>query len=128
MLKNFCLLIVFILLNGCFGSVAFLGSASTTAASSASGNLARGAFTSAVSLGMKRETGLLPAEHVMKELKEEIDKKNKKKIYPKETELNLSVKDKAVIKFKEFKENKKKITKTSKIEDLAKKSVIYNRR
>ena len=47
--KNFCLLLILSLLSGCFGSVAFLGPASTTAASGASGNIARGAFTSTVS-------------------------------------------------------------------------------
>ena len=31
MKKNFSLLIVFVLLSGCFGSIAFLGPASTTA-------------------------------------------------------------------------------------------------
>ena len=51
MKKNFCLLIMLILLSGCFGSVALLGPASTTAAS---GNLARGAFTSTVSYGVKK--------------------------------------------------------------------------
>ena len=45
------------LLSGCFGSMAFLGSASTTAASGASGNIARGAFTSTVSYGIKKTTG-----------------------------------------------------------------------
>ena len=65
MKKNFCLLIIFILLSGCFGSVAFLGPASTTAASGASGNVARGAFTSTVSYGIKKTTGKLPIEHAV---------------------------------------------------------------
>ncbi len=51
-----------ILLSGCFGSVALLGPASTTAAS---GNLARGAFTSTVSYGVKKTTGKLPIEHAV---------------------------------------------------------------
>ena len=55
MTKNLCLLILFILLNGCFGSMAFLGPASTTAASGASGNIARSAFTSTVSYGIKKQ-------------------------------------------------------------------------
>ena len=59
MKKNFCLLIMFTLLSGCFGSVAFLGPASTTAASGASGNMARGAFTSTVSYGKQQENFLL---------------------------------------------------------------------
>ena len=65
MKKNFCLLLVFTFLSGCFGSVAFLGPASTTAASGASGNIARGAFTSTVSYGIKKSTGKLPIEHAV---------------------------------------------------------------
>ena len=65
MKKNFCLLLVFTLLSGCFGSMAFLGPASTTAASGASGNIARGAFTSTVSYGIKKTTGKLPIEHAV---------------------------------------------------------------
>ena len=65
MKKNFCLLIIFTLLSGCFGSVAFLGPASTTAASGASGNIARGAFTSTVSYGLKTQTGKTPLEHAV---------------------------------------------------------------
>ncbi len=62
MKKNLCLLLMFTFLSGCFGSVAFLGPASTSAAS---GNLARGAFTSTVSLGVKKQTGKLPLEHAI---------------------------------------------------------------
>ena len=77
MKKNFCLLIIFTLLSGCFGSVAFLGPASTTAASGASGNIARGAFTSTVSYGLKKTTGKLPIEHAVT-YAEEKNLKNKK--------------------------------------------------
>ena len=65
MKKNLCLLLMLTLLSGCFGSVAFLGPASTTAASSAGGNIARGAFTSTVSYGIKKQTGKLPIEHAV---------------------------------------------------------------
>ena len=65
MKKNLCLLLILTLLSGCFGSVAFLGPASTTAASGAGGNLARGAFTSTVSYGIKKQTGKLPIEHAV---------------------------------------------------------------
>ena len=78
MIKNLCLLLVFTLLSGCFGSMAFLGSASTTAASGASGNRARGAFTSTVSYGIKKTTGKLPLEHAIayaEEKKTKIEKK-----------------------------------------------------
>ncbi len=65
MKKNLCLLLLLTLLSGCFGSMAFLGPASTTAASSASGNIVRGAFTSTVSYGIKKTTGKLPIEHAV---------------------------------------------------------------
>ena len=65
MKKNLWLLVIFTLLSGCFGSMAFLGPASTTAASGASGNIARGAFTSTVSFGIKKQTGKLPIEHAV---------------------------------------------------------------
>ena len=65
MIKNLCLLVMITLLSGCYGSVALLGPASTTAASGASGNIARGAFTSTVSYGVKKQTGKLPIEHAV---------------------------------------------------------------
>ena len=77
MKKKFCLLLIFTLLSGCFGSVAFLGPASTTAASGASGNIARGAFTSPVRYGIKNTTAKLPIEHAVAyagEKKPEINK------------------------------------------------------
>ena len=77
MKKNFCLLLILTLLSGCYGSVAFLGSASTTAASGASGNIARGAFTSTVSYGIKKTTGKLPLEHAVAYADEKNPKKKK---------------------------------------------------
>tara|TARA_B100002052_G_scaffold261731_1_gene255784 strand:+ start:89 stop:496 length:408 start_codon:yes stop_codon:yes gene_type:complete len=77
MKKNFCLLLVFTFLSGCFGSVAFLGPASTTAASGASGNVARGAFTSTVSYGIKKTTGKLPIEHAVSYAEEKNPHKKK---------------------------------------------------
>ena len=65
MKRNLCLLLMLTLLSGCFGSMAFLGPASTTAASGASGNIARGAFSSTVSYGIKKTTGKLPIEHAV---------------------------------------------------------------
>ena len=76
MKKNFCLLLILSLLSGCFGSVAFLGPASTTAASGASGNIARGAFTSTVSYGVKKTTGKLPIEHAVAYAEEKNPRKN----------------------------------------------------
>ena len=76
MKKNLCLLLMLTLLSGCFGSVAFLGPASTTAASSAGGNIARGAFTSTVSYGIKKTTGKLPIEHAVAYAEEKNPRKN----------------------------------------------------
>ena len=77
MKKNLCLLLMLTFLNGCFGSMAFLGSASTTAASGASGNIARGAFTSTVSYGIKKTTGKLPIEHAVSFAEEKNSEKKK---------------------------------------------------
>ena len=77
MAKNLCLLAMLTLLTGCFGSVAFLGPASTTAASGASGNIARGAFTSSVSYGVKKTTGKLPLEHAVAYAEEKNPRKKK---------------------------------------------------
>ena len=131
MKKNFSLLIVFILFSGCLGSIAFLGPASTTAASGASGNIARGAFTSSVSYGIKKQTGKLPSEHVMAYAK-------KSNIAPKDDKcikfieatksktceaLNKKIKDTKI----KLVEVKKSIFDKSKLEDLAKKSGITQR-
>ena len=82
MKKNLWLLVIFTLLSGCFGSMAFLGPASTTAASGASGNIARGAFTSTVSFGIKKQTGKLPIEHAVAYADEKNSLNNNKKKGP----------------------------------------------
>ena len=81
MIKNLCLLVMITLLSGCYGSVALLGPASTTAASGVSGNIARGAFTSTVSYGIKKQTGKLPLEHAVAyaDEKNSLNNNNKKK-------------------------------------------------
>ena len=82
MKKNLCLLLTFALLSGCFGSVAILGPASTTAASGASGNIVRGAFTSTVSFGVKKQTGKLPLEHAIAYAEEKNTDNEKKEKEP----------------------------------------------
>ena len=104
-MKNLMLVLVALtLLSNCGAPIAMMGTASTSAATAASGNLSRSAFTSAVSVGMKKTTGLLPAEHMMKEIKKEIDKNAKGKVKNKVEILNQTkdnLKDKVV----EVKEN-----------------------
>ena len=104
-MKNLILAFVaFTLLSNCGAPIAMVGTASTSAATAASGNLSRSAFTSAVSVGMKKTTGLLPAEHMLNELKKEINKNTKDKVTDKVEILNQTkdnLKDKVV----EVKEN-----------------------
>ena len=110
MKKNFCLLLNLSLLSGCFGSVAFLGPASTTAASGASGNIARGAFTSTVSYGVKKTTGKLPIEHAVAYAEEKNVKKRKEPCLSFVEKTNLEIC--AIVK-KQLKITKSKITKKS---------------
>ena len=110
MKKNFCLLLILTLLSGCFGSVAFLGPASTTAASSASGNIARGAFTSTVSYGVKKTTGKLPLEHAVTYAGEKNPKKKKGPCLSFAEKTNSEIC--AIVK-KQLKETKLKINKKS---------------
>ena len=110
MKKNFCLLLILTLLSGCFGSVAFLGPASTTAASGASGNIARGAFTSTVSYGVKKTTGKLPIEHAVAYAEEKNVKKKKEPCLSFVEKTNLEIC--AIVK-KQLKITKSKITQKS---------------
>ena len=110
MIKNLCFLAMFTLLSGCFGSMAFLGSASTTAASGASGNIARGAFTSTVSYGVKKTTGKLPIEHAVAYAEEKNVKKKKEPCLSFVEKTNLEIC--AIVK-KQLKITKSKITQKS---------------
>ena len=103
-------MLILSLLSGCFGSVAFLGPASTTAASGASGNIARGAFTSTVSYGVKKTTGKLPIEHAVAYAEEKNVKKKKEPCLSFVEKTNLEIC--AIVK-KQLKITKSKITKKS---------------
>ena len=118
MKKNLCLLLLFTLLSGCFSSMAFLGPASTTAASGAGGNIARGAFTSSVSYGIKKTTGKLPIEHAVAYAEEKNVKKRKEPCLSFVEKTNSEIC--AIVK-KQLKITKSKILKKSKersIKDL----------
>ena len=100
-MKNLILaLVALTFLSNCGAPIAMVGTASTSAATAASGNLSRSAFTSAVSVGMKKTTGLLPAEHMMNKFKKEINKNAKDKV-----EILDQKKDKLKNKVVEVKEN-----------------------
>ena len=120
--------IVLITLNGCANSVAILGPASTTVGG---GNIAQSAFTSSVSIGIKKQTGRSPMEHVIAYAEKHNPEKKKSRcvsfLKSTDSEICEAVK-KNISQTQEYFKNKKKIIEISKIEDLARKSVIYNRR
>ena len=62
MKKILGLFLGFILLTGCAESLALLGPASTSVTG---GNLAQSAASSAISFGVKKQTGKTPMEHAM---------------------------------------------------------------
>jgi hypothetical protein len=60
--KILILISLTIILNGCANSLAFLGPASSVAQG---GNIAQSAISSAVSYGVKKQTGMTPSEHAI---------------------------------------------------------------
>ena len=108
-MKNLILaLVALTFLSNCGAPIAMVGTASSSAATAASGNLSRSAFTSAVSIGMKKTTGLLPAEHMINEFKKEINKSAKDKVKDKvkdNVEILNQTKDNLKDKVVEVKEN-----------------------
>ena len=122
------LIFTLILLTGCGQSLALLGPASTSVTG---GNLAQSAVSSAVSFGVKKQTGKSPMEHAMVYAKKHNPEMKKSKciefIDATESEICEAVK-KNISETKEYFKNKKRIIVRSKIENLARKSVIYNRR
>tara|TARA_B100001057_G_scaffold342886_1_gene343825 strand:+ start:345 stop:692 length:348 start_codon:yes stop_codon:yes gene_type:complete len=115
MKKIFFLLSTLLLLNGCAESIALIGT------SSSKGKIVQSSLNSVISYGVKKQTGKSPLEHA----KAYADKKipDKKQISLTNTEL-AKKSSKTMQKFPEI----SKIKKISLIEEIAKKSVIYNRR
>ena len=142
MKKILILLSTIFLLNGCAESLALLGT------STSNGKILQSSLNSAVSYGVKKQTGKTPLEHAVAyagsgnpEKKQEtcissIERTRsefctiaKKKI----SLTNTALKKKTSEIVKKYPKEivvsiKAKIKKTSLIEDIAKKSIIYNRR
>ena len=135
MKKILVLLSTIFLLNGCAESLALLGT------STSNGKILQSSLNSAISYGVKKQTGKTPLEHAIayaEEKNPERKKENcissfeitrsefctivKKQIKSKST----AVVEKTADFVKEFPKNK--IREISKIEKIAKKSIIYNRR
>ena len=135
MKKILILLSTIFFLNGCAESLALLGTGTSN------GKILQSSLNSAVSYGVKKQTGKTPLEHALA-YTEEKNPERKKETCISSFEITRSefcTIVKKEIKFKstamiektteivrEFPKNK--IKKISKIEKIAKKSIIYNRR
>ena len=148
MKKGFFLLIFLFLLNGCAESVALLGS---SVGGASSGKMLQSSLNSAISYGIKQQTGKTPLGHVLAYAEEKNPEKKKETcisfiertrsefctILNKQISLtNIAVKEKTLAIVKKYPKNiktrditvLKKIVKSSKIENLAKNSDIHRRR
>ena len=135
MKKILILLSTIFLLNGCAESLALLGTGTSN------GKILQSSLNSAISYGVKKQTGKTPLEHAIAYAEEKNPERKKetcissfeitrsefctivkKQIKSKST----AVVEKTADFVKEFPKNK--IKEISKIEKIAKKSIIYNRR
>ena len=123
------------LLNGCAESLALLGSGASN------GRLVQSSLNSVISYGVKKQTGKTPLEHAIA-YAEEKNPERKKETCISSFEITRSefctivkkqinsksnaMEEKTTDFIKEFPKNKIKVI--SKIEKIAKKSIIYNRR
>ena len=148
MKKVFFLLSSLFLLNGCAESVALLGS---SVGGASSGKILQSSLNSAISYGVKKQTGKSPLEHALAYAEEKNPEKKQETcisfiertrsefctILNKQISLtNIVVKEKTLAIVKKYPKNiktrditvLKEIVKSSKIEDLAKNSDIHKRR
>ena len=131
MKKILLLFLTIFLLNGCAESLALLGPGASN------GRLVQSSLNSAISYGVKKQTGKTPLEHAIA-YAEEKNPERKKETCISSFEITRSefctivkkqsttVIKKTVDIVKEYPKNK--IKEISKIEKIAKKSIIYNRR
>ena len=135
MKKILLLLSSIFLLNGCAESLALLGPGASN------GRLVQSSLNSAISYGVKKQTGKTPLEHAIAYAEEKNPERKKETcissfeitrsefctIVKKQIKLkSTAVKKKTADILKEYPKNK--IKAISKIEKIAKKSIIYNRR
>ncbi len=134
MKKILLLLSTILLLNGCAESLALFGPGASN------GRLVQSSLNSAISYGVKKQTGKTPLEHAIAYAEEKNPERKKETcissfeitrsefctIVKKQIKLkSTALMDKTVKIAEEF---PKKIKEESKIEKIAKKSIIYNRR
>jgi hypothetical protein len=128
MVKKISLLLIIVLLNGCANSLAFLGPASSFAGG---GNVAQSAFSSAVSYGVKKQTGMSPSEHAISYVQKHNPENKKEKCLEfvdiTNSKTCAAVKENISKTTKKILEAKNSILDKSRIEDLAKKSGLTRR-
>ena len=147
MKKVFFLLSSLFLLNGCAETVALLG----PVGGASNGKMLQSSLNSVINYGVKKQTGKSPLEHALAYAEEKNPEKKQETcisfiertrsefctILNNQISLtNIVVKEKTLAIVKKYPKNiktknitvLKKIVKSSKIEDLAKKSDIYKRR
>ena len=135
MKKILILLSTVFLLNGCAESLALLGTGTSN------GKILQSSLNSAVSYGVKKQTGKTPLEHVIAYAEEKNPEKKKETCISSleitRSEFCTIVKKQIKSKSADIMEKTTEITKEypkkiikeiSKIEKIAKKSIIYNRR
>ena len=142
MKKILIILSAIFLLNGCAESLALLGT------STSNGKILQSSLNSAISYGVKKQTGKTPLEHAVA-YTESVNPERKQEtcissiertrsefctVVKKQISLtNTALKKKTLEIVKKYPKEiavsiQAKIKKTSLIEDIAKKSIIYNRR
>ena len=128
MKKLIGLLITLLALNGCANSLAFLGPASTSVTG---GNVAQSAFSSAVSYGVKKQTGKTPSQHALAYVQKHNPENKKEKciefIDATNTKTCAAVKENLSETRKKIVKIKNSILDKSKIENLAKQSDLIKR-
>ena len=135
MKKILLIFTVTFLLSGCAESLALFGPGASN------GRLVQSSLNSAISYGVKKQTGKTPLEHAISYAEEKNPERKKETcissfeitrsefctIVKKKIKLKSTAMEKKTIDFvKDFPKNK--IKEISKIEKIAKKSIIYNRR
>jgi len=128
MKKLIGLLITLLALNGCANSLAFLGPASTSVTG---GNVAQSIASSAVSYGVKKQTGKTPSQHALAYVQKHNPENKKEKciefIDATNTKTCAAVKENLSETRKKLVKIKNTILDKSKIENLAKQSDLIKR-
>ena len=128
MKKLIGLLITLFALSGCANSLAFLGPASTSVTG---GNVAQSIASSAVSYGVKKQTGKTPSQHALAYVQKHNPENKKEKciefIDATNTKTCAAVKENLSETRKKIVKIKNSILDKSKIENLAKQSDLIKR-